>query len=169
MGDKGPSPPKFLENIVILCFERRFSKQNSVIRLKSNILAPQNFWAGYAIAPTDYFLKLQPHCWFWNSAVKSQVFKFPLIDICFVDNTRSASLQRQVAICRKVTELMTPMSTYMILMSKKERGAYCQLAKWLKVSAIRERPVQLYFDVFGLGTEGQGFVIVPAELYPDTW
>ena len=31
-------PPKFVENIVILCFERRFSKQNSVIRLKLNIL-----------------------------------------------------------------------------------------------------------------------------------
>jgi len=30
-----------------LCFERRFSKQNSVIRLKSNIYAPSNFWAGY--------------------------------------------------------------------------------------------------------------------------
>jgi len=30
--DKGAmAPPKFLENIVILCFERRFSKQNSVI------------------------------------------------------------------------------------------------------------------------------------------
>jgi len=26
-----------------LCFERRFSEQNSVIRLKSNILAPQKF------------------------------------------------------------------------------------------------------------------------------
>ena len=31
---------KFLEHIVILCFERRFSKQNSVIRVKSNILPP---------------------------------------------------------------------------------------------------------------------------------
>jgi len=30
-------PPKFVENIVILCFESFFSKQNSVIRLKSNI------------------------------------------------------------------------------------------------------------------------------------
>jgi len=29
---------KFVERIVILCFERRFSKQNSVIRLKLNIL-----------------------------------------------------------------------------------------------------------------------------------
>jgi len=45
---KGIMPPKFLENIVILCFERRFSKQNSGIRLKSNILAPQKFWAVYA-------------------------------------------------------------------------------------------------------------------------
>jgi len=33
-------PPKFLENIVILCFERHFSKQNSVIRLKLNSLSP---------------------------------------------------------------------------------------------------------------------------------
>jgi len=52
-GQRGYAPPKFLENIDILCIERRFSKQNSVIRLKSNILAskffaPPNFWAGYA-------------------------------------------------------------------------------------------------------------------------
>jgi len=48
-GAKGAMPlPKCLENIAILCFERRFSKQNSVIRLKSNILALPNFWAGYA-------------------------------------------------------------------------------------------------------------------------
>jgi len=26
------------------------------------------------------------------------------------------------------------------------------------VSAVRERPVQRYFEVFGLGAEGQGFV-----------
>jgi len=40
-GKKGPWTPKFLEHIIILCFKRRFSKQNSVIRLKSNILAPK--------------------------------------------------------------------------------------------------------------------------------
>jgi len=34
------APSKFLENIVILPFQWRFSKQNGVIRLKSNILAP---------------------------------------------------------------------------------------------------------------------------------
>jgi len=34
--------------MAILCFERRFSKQNRVIRLKSNILPTPNFWAGYA-------------------------------------------------------------------------------------------------------------------------
>ena len=44
---KEPWPPIFLENIVILCFERRFSIQNSVIRLKSNIFPPPNFWTGY--------------------------------------------------------------------------------------------------------------------------
>jgi len=34
-------PHKFLEHIVVLSFERRFSKQNGGIRLKSNILVPQ--------------------------------------------------------------------------------------------------------------------------------
>jgi len=53
-GQRGHGPPKVLENIVILCFESRVSKQNIVIRLKSNIMAPKtilpprNFWAGYA-------------------------------------------------------------------------------------------------------------------------
>ena len=42
-GGKGAMAPQFLENIVILCFKRRFSKQNSVIRLKSSILAPAKF------------------------------------------------------------------------------------------------------------------------------
>jgi len=43
-GGKGAmAPPKFLENIVILWFERPFSTQNSVIRLKSNIVPPPNF------------------------------------------------------------------------------------------------------------------------------
>jgi len=35
--------PKFLQSMVILRFKKRFSKQNSVIRLKSNILAPPKF------------------------------------------------------------------------------------------------------------------------------
>ena len=47
-GQRGHVPSIFLENIVVLCFERRFSKQNSVIRPKTNILAPPKFWAGYA-------------------------------------------------------------------------------------------------------------------------
>jgi len=33
------------------------------------------------------------------------------------------------------------------------------LAKWLKVSTIRERPVQRYSDIFRLGPEGQRFVV----------
>jgi len=33
-GQRGHALPKCFENIVILCFKRRFSKQNSVIRLK---------------------------------------------------------------------------------------------------------------------------------------
>ena len=42
-GAKMDVPLEFLENTVILCFERRFSKQNSVIRLTSNILVPSKF------------------------------------------------------------------------------------------------------------------------------
>ena len=46
VGQKGhATPPKVLENIDILCFESRFFKQNSVIRLKSNILAPPQIFA----------------------------------------------------------------------------------------------------------------------------
>ena len=49
-GAKGAMAPiTFLENIVFLCFEKRYSKQSSVIRLKSNILVPPAFlWTGYA-------------------------------------------------------------------------------------------------------------------------
>ena len=39
-------PPKALAYIVILCFERRYPTQNSVIRLKSNLLTPPKFWPG---------------------------------------------------------------------------------------------------------------------------
>jgi len=42
-GQRGHALLKFLENTVILCFERRFFKQNSVIRLKSDSLAPKKF------------------------------------------------------------------------------------------------------------------------------
>jgi len=52
-GPTGPCPPEDLEHIVILCFERRYPKQNTVIRPKSNILPPKKFWAGYA---TDVLL-----------------------------------------------------------------------------------------------------------------
>ena len=53
-GPKRPCPPKVLENRVILCFERRFSKQNSVIRLKLNILLyTAEFWQ-YTLLNTVY-------------------------------------------------------------------------------------------------------------------
>ena len=41
-----------------------------------------------------------------------------------------------------------------------ECDAWCQVfANWLKLSAIRERPVHRYCEVFGLEAEGQGFVV----------
>ena len=42
-----------------------------------------------------------------------------------------------------------------------QRDAWCQfLAKWHKVPAIRERSVQRYSEVFGIGAEGQDFIVV---------
>jgi len=43
-----------VEYIVILCFERRFSEQNSVIRLKSNIFPPTNFWLATPLTRACY-------------------------------------------------------------------------------------------------------------------
>jgi len=40
--------PKFLEYLVILCFERWCSKQNTVACLKLKDLALPKIWAGYA-------------------------------------------------------------------------------------------------------------------------
>ena len=51
------STPKLLTYLVTLCFEMRHPKQNTVARLKWNILGLQQFfvhpkfWAGYATAP----------------------------------------------------------------------------------------------------------------------
>jgi len=51
---------KFLEYLVILCFERRYPKQNSAASLKSNNLASPKFWSGYATASERRFLFMQP-------------------------------------------------------------------------------------------------------------
>jgi len=47
---------KFLENIVILCFERRFSKQNSVIHLNLNILVYTAEYWQYTVYTAEYCL-----------------------------------------------------------------------------------------------------------------
>jgi len=57
-GSMGSCPHKFLEHIVILCFERRYHKQNSDIRLKSNMFpnknSPQFFdWLRYCTTVDD--------------------------------------------------------------------------------------------------------------------
>jgi len=55
-GKRGHGHPKLLENILNLCFERRFSKQNSIIRLKSNILPPQKIlgWLRHCRCRSSY-------------------------------------------------------------------------------------------------------------------
>ena len=46
---RATAPSKFSKHIVILCFERRYPKQNSGIYLKSDILAPPKYlgWLRY--------------------------------------------------------------------------------------------------------------------------
>jgi len=47
--------PQFFEHIVILCFERWYPKESSVIRIKHFGLA--KFWAGYATGFIDRLLR----------------------------------------------------------------------------------------------------------------
>jgi len=42
-GTQGAMSPKFVEYVVILCFEMWYHKQNTVAGLKIKILAPKNF------------------------------------------------------------------------------------------------------------------------------
>jgi len=42
---RGGMPPRFLAYLVILCFERRYPKQNIVASLKSKDLTLQTFWS----------------------------------------------------------------------------------------------------------------------------
>jgi len=48
-GAKGPCPQKNFRNIVILCFKRRYPKQNSVIFLKSSAFAHPYFFGSSKI------------------------------------------------------------------------------------------------------------------------
>jgi len=98
MGARGESPYKFSEHIVILCFKRRYPKQNSVICIKSSILPP-NFsgpsqifglatplpalpvlTADLPVARTSLALLPEvkiPHCehtWFWCVALSWTCF-----------------------------------------------------------------------------------------------
>ena len=65
-GAKGPWSPKFLENIIILFLERRFSKQNSVIRLTSYILPIQIFCS-------PQFLRWLRHWWVAAACIRLDI------------------------------------------------------------------------------------------------
>jgi len=54
-GPLGHGPSKFLEYLVILCFNKQYLKQNTVVRLKLNILTHQKFWAGHATAHVSIY------------------------------------------------------------------------------------------------------------------
>jgi len=43
--------PKFLEHLVVLCFDRRYAKQNSVNS------SPPNFWPGNATGFIEWLLR----------------------------------------------------------------------------------------------------------------
>jgi len=75
---RGHGSPKFLENIVILCFERRFFKHNRAIRLKSNILAPQKFlgWLHHWVLPAFVTKKLPERLGLHHYAVNTHPDEF---------------------------------------------------------------------------------------------
>ena len=82
-GGKGAmSPQKFLEHIVILCFDRRFSKQNSVFCLKSDILAPPKFldWLCHWLQ-AHYCMTPRPQTWFLCSVSVLQANKLSLQEL----------------------------------------------------------------------------------------
>jgi len=84
----GPYDPKIFRTYSHLCFERRYHKQNSVIRLKPNILAPTKFFvppnsgAGYATACKGKLPKLRADCFtvglYRVIITWQQIFKCPL-------------------------------------------------------------------------------------------
>jgi len=53
--------PSFLEYLVSLCFKRQYPKQNTVARLKSNILTYPKFWAGHTTAHVCVY----NYCFIW--------------------------------------------------------------------------------------------------------
>jgi len=80
---RGSWPPKYLAYLVILCFERRYPKQNTVARLKSKILAPPKFfcprkklWAGYTAGQAGLFATSQNKPFFAKKekVKKSRIF-----------------------------------------------------------------------------------------------
>jgi len=79
-GAKGPCPQKFLERSHF-ALKEAFFQTNSVIRLKSDILPPPNFWAGYAIdsleKDTDRMFPSSPRqTWSSNlNHIASQLFQ----------------------------------------------------------------------------------------------
>jgi len=79
--------------IVTFCFERRYPKQNSVIRLKSNICAPRNFWplpnfwACYAVVCSAH--------WLWWKAI-TIMSRFLSIAVGFFSSRNSCSHSEQM-------------------------------------------------------------------------
>ena len=59
-------PSKFLENIVILCFERRFCKENRVIRLVSNSLPPPKIFGLSNVVCYERGLLWTVLLWTWS-------------------------------------------------------------------------------------------------------
>jgi len=73
------------ENIVILCFDRRFTKQNSVIRLKSYI-PPPKFFGLHQI-----FLLATPLAQLMRGLRKGQVLGESSSGACFSNFLRTSS------------------------------------------------------------------------------
>jgi len=87
-------PPMFLAYIVILCFEKQYPKQNSVIRLKSNIWLTQIFCAVYTTGVMHNSAFLENKDKYLDHALEQNVRSFPsLKDIFTLSERRLQSCQ----------------------------------------------------------------------------
>jgi len=104
-GAKGAMARPNVWKTVILCFGRRFSKQNSVVRLKSNISAPSKFlgwllhWLCQQTSPKRWFgnMSMTSNCDVTSSAHQIQMNTIchcvnPPMNFFFVHHCREQSV-----------------------------------------------------------------------------
>jgi len=106
-------PSQILTYLVILCFERRYPKQNIVARLKikhfaqpPTFLALPKFWAGYETVQSSMSLWMTenpPYFGWWSSCEVDKISEM-VQGKRYGDKIRKTPLSND-ALCRRMTEI----------------------------------------------------------------